>query len=63
MTKLTEEQSALIIAYAQGKVIECKCRGWQEWMPLTDMRDSALRTFFGMETDTDWSFRIATIGV
>lgn len=47
-----------IAAYAQGKEIECLCVGWQEWMNLKEMRDSAIRTFLGIDNDKDWQFRI-----
>lgn len=48
----------LIKAYAEGKEIECFCAGWIDWMPLKEMRDSALRSFMGIEYDPEWSFRI-----
>lgn len=47
-----------IIAYAEGREIECLCRGWTDWMSLKEMRDSALLTFLGLENDDDWQFRI-----
>lgn len=48
----------LIKAYAEGKEIECFCVGWDAWLPLTKMSNSALRAFLGIQYDPEWSFRI-----
>lgn len=48
----------LIKAYAAGEQIECYYVGWPDWVPLVSMRSDALRTFLGIEDDSDWSFRI-----
>lgn len=48
----------LIIALANSAKIECYCNMWRDWMPLEEMRDSALQTFLGFKSDPDWSFRI-----
>lgn len=47
-----------IEAYAKGMKIECHCAGWTDWMPLEEMRDSALRAFLEIESDPEWSFRV-----
>lgn len=52
-----------IIAYAEGKEVECLCKCWTEWMNIKEMRDSALRTFLGIEEDNEWQFRVKASGV
>lgn len=55
------KNAELIKAYSEGKIIECFTYGWVEWIPLLEMRDSALRAFLEVGTksgDEDWQFRI-----
>ena len=47
----------LVIAFAEGKSVYCKYKGWMDWFPISEMRGDALRVFLGLEEDEDWKFK------
>ena len=47
----------LVIAFAEGKSVYCKYKGWTDWFPISEMRGEALRVFLGLEEDENWEFK------